>query len=747
MNATELFLNLLATDANGIKSDSMLQLKPAEKAEGAIFRATLSKTLQLHSSRTTANSGIEQAEYKPPIGNANFTQRQQPADVQDRQAQDTAPSTATHSAYRSASRLTAAATTQQTSQPEQTQNAPSSQVQEAETTPTAQVSAQQAPAADAQQSSAPEASSASAELQSIVDDLKKQAADGKDPANAQLAQLLLNLITLLLSNNDDSAIKDLAKQLGLQSTDGKDGLNLTLFVDKDSELYKQLSTILSQVSKMPPEVQKQVQLLVKISEDKAIEIPIEDLIAKAQNATATTGDQQQNALAQTLGAQDGAGNTAEIDLKITPEALADAKIVDLPAEMKDATAAAQADAQQPAQAKQAEIALLVPAELLQQAKQSAADGAAQGVANTQLLAPDAQAAEQKLQLVLIPIVPANEVSESKVLTTDAQFQQSDKFLAHLDMQALVKEMADARKPRAELAARLERLFSAAKSTEPLTTLASDGKSGGFDPLKGLLDRYIGGGKDQNGQAQQQAQQWQAEALKQQLQSDSIKQQFQTESVKQQLQADTAPARLSFTDRVSADFSADRISFMGRPTESAPNLFQQVSQAAETSQARPSPELYQNVMDQVTGRIQMASMSAAGGEMRIFLRPENLGDVHLKVRVDQDVVTAKFVAHTQEVKAIIEANLNQLKDALAEAGIKAGKIVVTLQDGQNQQPAQDGGNQNTAQEARYNGATADSASPADETAAYNEFLPMDDNVIYSRGPLAAAASSRVVNYLA
>jgi flagellar hook-length control protein FliK len=67
----------------------------------------------------------------------------------------------------------------------------------------------------------------------------------------------------------------------------------------------------------------------------------------------------------------------------------------------------------------------------------------------------------------------------------------------------------------------------------------------------------------------------------------------------------------------------------------------------------------------------------GSEMEINLKPEHLGKLQLKVTIENDVVTAKFFAESQQVKEIIESNLSQLKRNLQENGMQVDTIMVSV----------------------------------------------------------------------
>jgi flagellar hook-length control protein FliK len=63
------------------------------------------------------------------------------------------------------------------------------------------------------------------------------------------------------------------------------------------------------------------------------------------------------------------------------------------------------------------------------------------------------------------------------------------------------------------------------------------------------------------------------------------------------------------------------------------------------------------------------------EMLIKLRPEHLGELTLKVAVDNGVVSASFHTNNSEVRSIIEASLPQLKQDMANQGIKVDNVDV------------------------------------------------------------------------
>jgi len=74
----------------------------------------------------------------------------------------------------------------------------------------------------------------------------------------------------------------------------------------------------------------------------------------------------------------------------------------------------------------------------------------------------------------------------------------------------------------------------------------------------------------------------------------------------------------------------------------------------------------------------------GSEMEVNLKPEHLGKLQLKVTIENEAVTAKFVTESEQVKEIIESNLGQLKRNLQESGMQVDTIMVSVGNHQGSQ---------------------------------------------------------------
>ncbi len=65
------------------------------------------------------------------------------------------------------------------------------------------------------------------------------------------------------------------------------------------------------------------------------------------------------------------------------------------------------------------------------------------------------------------------------------------------------------------------------------------------------------------------------------------------------------------------------------------------------------------------------------EMVIDLKPESLGKLSLKVITERGIVTAQFVAESQQVKQVLESNMQLLKDSLEKQGLAVQNFSVSV----------------------------------------------------------------------
>lgn len=91
----------------------------------------------------------------------------------------------------------------------------------------------------------------------------------------------------------------------------------------------------------------------------------------------------------------------------------------------------------------------------------------------------------------------------------------------------------------------------------------------------------------------------------------------------------------------------------------------------------------DIVNQIMEKIKV-SIKPEISEVKMILKPEQLGEVSLKIATQNGIVTAQFIAENQKVKEIIEANFNQLKDMLNEQGIDVGALEVNVSGDESQE---------------------------------------------------------------
>lgn len=513
--------------------------------------------------------------------------------------------------------------------------------------------------------------SATRKMEALLDRLEQEIAKGEGLADAQLVELLMQLLALLIA--------------GMKAAEGESGddasLEVALKLDPDSKLQKVLDLLMQGKEGLNAEDLKDVNILLKLTSDKGLLIPLSELIRNA----AEEGGKMKFTLLLT---GSDATKTVELDLTITAEDMKSAQIVSL---------------SDPA-LKESDLVMTIPLDRLS-TKAAMADGTSldsllsvlEGsddavrvplVSDKEMaaqLAKEAPAQASDPVKVVLPLKPAG--AEPKVLTANSMFLASDEYLKALDKEALAKELTTTGKDRIEIFQRLQKLIFDNGTTSFRLEKMLPGKDAGGFVLKDWLQNFAG-------QDKQETRDW-ASMLK-----DNV----------------AAPK-----PNIPTETASDRIAFLGRPASS--DAFSQTLTGKAEAAARfvPAQDLQESVMQQIVQRAAYTFANGTGGEVRVFLRPANLGDLYLKVKVEQDVVTAKITAGSHEVKAIIENNLAQLKQSLDDAGIKVGRFEVEVNTGMNEQAGN--GPQDSSQDT-YLADYGAAASPADAAGSYAASLDVD-----------------------
>lgn len=88
------------------------------------------------------------------------------------------------------------------------------------------------------------------------------------------------------------------------------------------------------------------------------------------------------------------------------------------------------------------------------------------------------------------------------------------------------------------------------------------------------------------------------------------------------------------------------------------------------------QMSQNVTDQVTMKIRLMA-GENKQELEMHLKPDNLGKLSLKIVHERGEVLARITAENEQVKSILENNMQLLKDALEKSGYSVQSLDVSV----------------------------------------------------------------------
>ncbi len=190
-------------------------------------------------------------------------------------------------------------------------------------------------------------------------------------------------------------------------------------------------------------------------------------------------------------------------------------------------------------------------------------------------------------------------------------------------------------------------------------------------------------------------------------ADSLRQRFQANNVASpaaQTQAQTGEA-VQLTAEVETEPATAKVAeqLAAGPKPALENLIHQLSgngqpQTPQAVTGRTLPIVATTVQlpsgqqvaesqifDQVVTRMS-GSFNGESGKMVLRLQPAELGSLKLELIVEGDKVRASLLAQTQQVQEVLERNLPQLRNALAEQGLKIDQFQVDV-DQRKEQPGQ------------------------------------------------------------
>ncbi|SES75164.1 hook-length control protein FliK [Oceanobacillus limi] len=114
----------------------------------------------------------------------------------------------------------------------------------------------------------------------------------------------------------------------------------------------------------------------------------------------------------------------------------------------------------------------------------------------------------------------------------------------------------------------------------------------------------------------------------------------------------------------------------------------VNQAQGTQQTTPDQQLMDQIQ-KVMKSSKFLSMPNGANQLSISLRPDNLGDMMIKLTQINGEMTVKIMVTSQAAKEMLESNMNQLKNMFSPHQVTIEKQdLTTQQQGQNMQKNQD-----------------------------------------------------------
>jgi len=97
----------------------------------------------------------------------------------------------------------------------------------------------------------------------------------------------------------------------------------------------------------------------------------------------------------------------------------------------------------------------------------------------------------------------------------------------------------------------------------------------------------------------------------------------------------------------------------------------------TKGANDEDRLSSEALNGITNGLRGMTAQGAGGEMRIRLRPDNLGELHVRVVTDGRNVGLQIQATDEKAKRIIEESLGHLKESMAAQNLSLGAVDLTV----------------------------------------------------------------------
>ena len=85
----------------------------------------------------------------------------------------------------------------------------------------------------------------------------------------------------------------------------------------------------------------------------------------------------------------------------------------------------------------------------------------------------------------------------------------------------------------------------------------------------------------------------------------------------------------------------------------------------------------DIMNQIDSKLQ--NMNLQNNKVQIVLRPENLGRVQVEIFSTKNGVEANFVATSQNVKEMLDKNIDNLKNSLSQQGVSLASVNIKVEE--------------------------------------------------------------------
>lgn len=102
----------------------------------------------------------------------------------------------------------------------------------------------------------------------------------------------------------------------------------------------------------------------------------------------------------------------------------------------------------------------------------------------------------------------------------------------------------------------------------------------------------------------------------------------------------------------------------------------VKETKPAANQTPAPIVNKDVFERLGESIRL-SVKENGGEVRITLKPESLGELRIKMNVENSAVRAEIVVDSHAVKAVLETDSTALRDAFNQQGLTLDKYTIEV----------------------------------------------------------------------